>query len=475
MRHSLDDVFYGIEALKTKYDPVEEECFDDPSTPKEPVDYEALDKGTEALQFEAEAIQTKADLILTCMEEMSAYQSYIKNYGADRAVLSLLNRNNRFSNYLNVTLPSCESMSNIGSPYSELSLICMEGIGKTLKKFGKTLWKTIKAVFKWITTPFRALWKKIKEAWKEVDTKKKSHLGNKEDIKKVIKALRESSQQIIKRYGKKKFDEDIFDREIKDTLKEVFGVKMYYVENEQINDNLSKNLANAANDIATGITTINNAMKSIETTTSNPLQNNNAIRELVKPEAIWNNEKTKIIESNPDESSKPLLHINVDQATLKSATETLDKFLKGADEIYKKIEAKIAKDNTSGTGSGTGTSTGGGGTSTSGGGTSTSGGTNNNTNPDGDSFNGDTVKDFLTSSKAIQKVASFIINALGHSTHNCAINEKYSQKIEKSLLSILSEFEVPNEDRDTALQNLNAEYHKRISFYSGSGPTAVQK
>ena len=470
MRHSLDDVFYGIEALKTRYDPVEEECFDDPSTPKEPVDYEALDKGTEALQFEAEAIQTKADLILTCMEEMSAYQSYIKNYGADRAVLSLLNRNNRFSNYLNVTLPSCESMSNIGSPYSELSLICMEGIGKTLKKFGKTLWKTIKAVFKWITTPFRALWKKIKEAWKEVDTKKKSHLGNKEDIKKVIKALRESSEQIIKRYGKKKFDKDIFDREIKDTLKEVFGEKMYYVENEKINEDLSKNLTDAASNIATGINTINSTMKSIETTTSNPLRNNNNIQKLVKPDAIWNNEKTKIIESNPDESSKPLLHILVDQTTLKSTTETLDKFLKGADEIYKQIEAKIAKDNTNSTGGSTGGSTGSGTGSGAGSGT---GGTDNNANPDADSFNGDTVKDFLTSSKAIQKVASFIINALGHSAHNCAINEKYSQKIEKSLLSILSEFEVPNEDRDTALQNLNAEYHKRISFYFGSGQTAV--
>ena len=55
------------------------------------------------------------------------------------------------------------------------------------------------------------------------------------------------------------------------------------------------------------------------------------------------------------------------------------------------------------------------------------------------------------------------------------IDKKYSEKIEKSLLSILSEFEVPNEDRDTALQNLNVEYHKRISFYFGSGPTAASK
>ena len=454
MRHSLDDVFYGIEALKTRYDPVEEECFDDPSTPKEPVDYEALDKGMEALEFEAEAIQTKADLASTCLDEMIAYQGYIKNYGADRAVLSLLNRNNRFANYLNVTLPSCESMSNIGSPYSELSLICMEGIGKTLKHFGKTLWKTIKAVFKWITTPFRALWKKIKEAWKEVDTKKKSHLGNKEDIKKVIKALRESSKQIIKRYGKKKFNEDIFDREIEDTLKEVFGEKMYYVENEQTNDDLSNNIAAAAKEIAKGIITINNTVQTIDSTSNNPLKDS-SIQELVKSDAIWNNEKTKIIESNPDESSKPLLHINVNQAILKGITDELDTFLKRADEIYKKIDKKIATDNANSTGSGAG-----GGTNSG----TNSGGTNSNTNSDVDSFKGDTVKDFLTASKAIQKVASFIINALGHSAHNCVIDERYSQKIKNSLLSILSDFEVPNEDRDTALQKLNEEYHKRISF-----------
>ena len=455
MRHSLDDVFYGIEALKTRYDPVEEECFDDPSTPKEPVDYEALDKGMEALEFEAEAIQTKADLASTCLDEMIAYQGYIKNYGADRAVLSLLNRNNRFANYLNVTLPSCESMSNIGSPYSELSLICMEGIGKTLKHFGKTLWKTIKAVFKWITTPFRALWKKIKEAWKEVDTKKKSHLGNKEDIKKVIKALRESSKQIIKRYGKKKFNEDIFDREIEDTLKEVFGEKMYYVENEQTNDALSSNIADAAKEIANGITTINSTVQNIDNTNNNPLNGNSSIQKLVNPDAIWNNEKTKITESNPDESSKPLLHINVNQAILKGITDELDTFLKRADEIYKKIDKKIATDNANSTGSGAG-----GGTNSG----TNSGGTNSNTNSDVDSFDGNTVKDFLTASKAIQKVASFIINALGHSAHNCVIDERYSQKIKKSLLSILSDFEVPNEDRDTALQKLNEEYHKRISF-----------
>lgn len=386
MRHSLDDVFYGIEALKTRYDPVEEECFDDPSTPKEPVDYEALDKGMEALEFEAEAIQTKADLASTCLDEMIAYQDYIKNYGADRAVLSLLNRNNRFANYLNVTLPSCESMSNIGSPYSELSLICMEGIGKTLKHFGKTLWKTIKAVFKWITTPFRALWKKIKEAWKEVDTKKKSHLGNKEDIKKVIKALRDSTKQIIKSYGKKKFDEGIFDREIKDTLKNVFGEKMYYVENKQINDDLSTNIAKAAGKIADGIKIIK---QHIDNPTGNPLQNNPQIKDLVKPEAFWNNETTKITESNPDVSSKTLLHIDVNQADLKTTTEALEKFLEEADEIYEKIGKKITNDNTIGNGNGNGN--GGGGSSSSGGST---GGSTDNTNPDVASFDGDTVKIF---------------------------------------------------------------------------------
>ena len=229
---------------------------------------------------------------------------------------------------------------------------------------------------------------------------------------------------------------------------------MYYVENEQTNDDLSNNIAAAAKEIAKGIITINNTVQTIDSTSNNPLKDS-SIQELVKSDAIWNNEKTKIIESNPDESSKPLLHINVDQATLKGTTDALDKFLKGADEIYKKINVKIATDNANSTGSGAG-----GGTNSG----TNSGGTNSNTNSDVDSFDGNTVKDFLTASKAIQKVASFIINALGHSAHNCVIDERYSQKIKKSLLSILSDFEVPNEDRDTALQKLNEEYHKRISF-----------
>lgn len=184
---------------------------------------------------------------------------------------------------------------------------------------------------------------------------------------------------------------------------------------------------------------------------------------MVKPEAFWNNETTKITESNPDVSSKTLLHIDVNQADLKTTTEALEKFLEEADEIYEKIGKKITNDNTIGNGNGNGN--GGGGSSSSGGST---GGSTDNTNPDVASFDGDTVKDFLTASKAIQKVASFIINELGHSMHNSKIDEHYSKIIKKSLSNILDAFDVPNEERGTALQKLNEEYHKRISFYSGS-------
>jgi len=349
MRHSLDDVFYGIEALKTRYDPVEEECFDDPSTPKEPVDYEALDKGMEALEFEAEAIQTKADLASTCLDEMIAYQGYIKNYGADRAVLSLLNRNNRFANYLNVTLPSCESMSNIGSPYSELSLVCMEGIGKTIGKFFKVLWKTIKAVFKWITTPFRALWKKIKEAWKEVDLDN-SHLSTKSEIKKVIKALVESTGDVIKKYNKKKkFDADAFRDHVKSDLKDILNETMYYVENDAKNGELAKAAGDASaaalamlNKVKPALNNLSAQSKiqdiqaqsgSISGTNGSDyeklLGNNN------NP-TPWSKEKTKIIVSTPNESTYVLLNIKKGKADIEKTTKAIDDLIKETNEQLKK-------------------------------------------------------------------------------------------------------------------------------------------
>lgn len=125
---------------------------------------------------------------------------------------------------------------------------------------------------------------------------------------------------------------------------------------------------------------------------------------MVKPEAFWNNETTKITESNPDVSSKTLLHIDVNQADLKTTTEALEKFLEEADEIYEKIGKKITNDNTIGNGNGNGN--GGGGSSSSGGST---GGSTDNTNPDVASFDGDTVKDFLTASKAIQKLHHLLL------------------------------------------------------------------
>lgn len=124
-----------------------------------------------------------------------------------------------------------------------------------------------------------------------------------------------------------------------------------------------------------------------------------------------------------------MLHIDVNQADLKTTTEALEKFLEEADEIYEKIGKKITNDNTIGNGNGNGN--GGGGSSSSGGST---GGSTDNTNPDVASFDGDTVKDFLTASKAIQKVASFIINELGHSMHNSKIDEHYSKIIKKIVI-----------------------------------------
>lgn len=461
MRHSLDDVFYGIEALKTRYDPVEEECFDDPSTPKEPVDYEALDKGMEALEFEAEAIQTKADLASTCLDEMIAYQGYIKNYGADRAVLSLLNRNNRFANYLNVTLPSCESMSNIGSPYSELSLICMEGIGKTLKKFGKVLWKTIKAVFKWITTPFRALWKKICEAWKE-SGKDKCHLGTKEDIKKVIKALVEATQDIINRYAEKKkaFDKDRFKEDAKEILKGVLGETVYYVENDSVNDELSKNLSNNADKAKTLVEKIQTYVNGINGSTtdigSKATEYDSDLKDLNDSKAIWNKPDI-IIQSNPDQSSKPVLFINLTDSNNKALSNTINDISKTADEVIKKLDALEKANNAKNipqssqqqqTGQNNQQSQLGG----------TSGGAADN----------EAIGKISGVVKTVQKILTFCAGCLTKSLSNGGLNNKYNDKIKRLLEGALRDFDVPQDQRNSAMQELNAKYHERISVYFNS-------
>lgn len=463
MRHSLDDVFYGIEALKTRYDPVEEECFDDPSTPKEPVDYEALDKGMEALEFEAEAIQTKADLASTCLDEMIAYQGYIKNYGADRAVLSLLNRNNRFANYLNVTLPACESMTTVGSPYSELSLICMEGIGKTLKKFGKVLWKTIKAVFKWITTPFRALWKKICKAWKE-SGKDKCHLGTKEDIKKVIKALVEATQDIINRYAEKKkaFDKDRFREDAKEILKDVLGETVYYVENDSVNDELSKNLSSNADkaktlveEIQTYVNTINGSTMATDID-SKATEYNSNLKDLNDSKAIWNKPNI-IIQSNPDQSSKPVLFINLTDSGNKALSNTINDISKTADEVIRKLDALEKANNAKNipqssqqqqTGQNNQQSQLGG----------TSGGAADN----------EAIGKISGVVKTVQKILTFCAGCLTKSLSNGGLNNKYNDKIKHLLEGALRDFDVPQDQRDSAMQELNAKYHERISVYFNS-------
>ncbi len=463
MRHSLDDVFYGIEALKTRYDPVEEECFDDPSTPKEPVDYEALDKGMEALEFEAEAIQTKADLASTCLDEMIAYQGYIKNYGADRAVLSLLNRNNRFANYLNVTLPSCESMSNIGSPYSELSLVCMEGIGKTIGKFFKVLWKTIKAIFKWITTPFRALWKKIREAWNEVDVDN-SHLSTKSGIKKVIKALVESTGDVIKKYNKKKkFDADAFRNHVKSDLKDILNQTMYYVENDAINGELAKAADNASNAALAMLKKVKPALDNLSAQSkiqdiqaqSGSISGTNGsdYEKLLgndKNPTPWSKEKTKIIVSTPNESTYVLLNIKKGKAEIDKTTKTIDDLIKTTDEQLKRLDTLINQSSaTPQTQS------------------QQQGSSSTGPNSSQEAFNG--VKEMILK---IKDASAFVAQCYGDTAKNGLICKKYNSTIEHMLTEVLNDYDIKGADNVNALNELKEAYHKKISFYhNNNAPT----
>ena len=142
---SIDTLFYGLEA------------FDDDIVDTAPEDItqeieEVNEKQQEATEmyYQAKISSAATQIALEHFDEVYSYYNHIAKYGVDRTFLALVNRNNRLGNYLNLTLPSCESVDAIGHPNSQLSLICMEGFGDAIAGFFKWIWEKICAVAKWI-------------------------------------------------------------------------------------------------------------------------------------------------------------------------------------------------------------------------------------------------------------------------------------------------------------------------------------
>ena len=86
-------------------------------------------------------------------------QAHIETYGVDRTFLALCNRDNILGRAFGIQMPACESFDTVGSPYSPLSIACIEAMGDgmwdTFKKWVQKIWLKIKQFFIRIADWFR--------------------------------------------------------------------------------------------------------------------------------------------------------------------------------------------------------------------------------------------------------------------------------------------------------------------------------
>jgi len=154
---SIDTLFYGLEAF-------DEDVAEDASTdPIQQLEEEnTANEAVAEMNYYSKIHQLKMNMLIDKLNEAKSYKKHIEKYGVDRTFLSLVNRDNRLSNYLNMNLPSCESFDTIGDySSSQLTLICAEAFDGIISKIFQTIWKVVCAICKFIFGPFIALWKWI--------------------------------------------------------------------------------------------------------------------------------------------------------------------------------------------------------------------------------------------------------------------------------------------------------------------------
>ena len=118
-------------------------------------------QATEGAEIEADATETEAAATAFARQfgELCNMQSHIETYGVDRTFLALCNRDNILGRAFGIQMPACESFDTVGSPYSPLSIACIEAMGDgmwdTFKKWVQKIWTKIKQFFIRIADWFR--------------------------------------------------------------------------------------------------------------------------------------------------------------------------------------------------------------------------------------------------------------------------------------------------------------------------------
>ena len=118
---------------------------------------------------EVEETGDQAEMILAHYDRVDAMMAHIERYGADRTFFSLMNADGYLSNMLQrrgVVLPSLESIDATGTPGSELSMACMEG----LREIADTVWDFITRMAMKATTTISRMKEAIRQRCQSLES-----------------------------------------------------------------------------------------------------------------------------------------------------------------------------------------------------------------------------------------------------------------------------------------------------------------
>lgn len=165
MKNSMSELFPGCEALMEDV-----EINNNVTVPTEDAEQmeeagvvEGETQATEGAEIESEATETEAAATAFARQfgELCHMQSHIETYGIDRTFLALCNRDNILGRAFGIQMPACESFDTVGSPYSPLSIACVEAMGDSMwqkfKEWVKKIWYRIKNFFIRIADWFREM------------------------------------------------------------------------------------------------------------------------------------------------------------------------------------------------------------------------------------------------------------------------------------------------------------------------------
>ena len=165
MKNSMSELFPGCEALMEDV-----EINNNVTVPTEDAEQveeagvvEGETQAAETAEIEADANETEAAATAFARQfgELCNMQAHIETYGVDRTFLALCNRDNILGRAFGIQMPACESFDTVGSPYSPLSIACVEAMGDgmwdTFKKWVQKIWLKIKQFFIRIADWFREI------------------------------------------------------------------------------------------------------------------------------------------------------------------------------------------------------------------------------------------------------------------------------------------------------------------------------